>query len=267
MMKSKENTKASNNKDSAIANDENLPYACVHCGTPCESLYYQLSSSLSSIKALTCLNCGAIVDPYIEREWLLVVIDCILMRVEACRHVLFNADEIKGFSRRQLMQLLFAWSMLDAYLKWETQRTEFGEESELLHSTLFVISLITSSFLGILVEWLAVFLSLTHRDKTKKENPTLAYKLLLGLLLPSTFAVLTIFVMMWENTKTVRLLGSVMTAYWQGLAISIISGDMITPVLGMIARAMWQIAMSALSVPCVGLELVLEPWGLQLCFT
>ena len=84
------------------------PYICVECGAPCESLYHQLSPS--SIKALTCSNCGEIADPYIEQEWLLVVIDCILMRLEAYRHVLFNADEMKRPSRNQLVISGLIWS-------------------------------------------------------------------------------------------------------------------------------------------------------------
>lgn len=263
-----EHVEARNSNCSAASNNKVVPtYACVHCSTPCQSLYYQLGASLSSIKALACSKCGEVVDPYIEREWLLVVIDCILMRPEAYRHVMFNADEIKGFSARQLTQLLFAWSVLDGYLKWETERAESGEESELLQSTLFVIFLIASSFMGILVHWSAVFLRARQNEGAAKADPSLGYKLLLGLLLPSTFAVVTIFVMMWENTKTVRLLGSVMTAYWQGLAISIICGDTTIPILGMVARTIWQSSMLALSIPCTGLVLTLEPCDLKLCLT
>eukprot|EP00980_Cylindrotheca_fusiformis_P017405 scaffold5398_cov120-Cylindrotheca_fusiformis.AAC.7 len=266
-MKSSKVDETSSVNKSPNPNESFLPYKCVHCGMPCESLYYQLGASLSSIKALQCSKCGESVDPYIEREWLLVVIDCILMRVEAYRHVLFNTDELKSFSLRQLMQLIFAWSMLDAYLKWESHRIEVGEESELLYRTIFVISLIASSFVGILIEWLAVYGWLQQRNKTAERNPSIGYRVLLGLVLPSTFAVVTIFVMTWENTKTVRLLGSVMTAYWKGLAIYLISEDITAPVLGMIARALWQLAMSTFAIPCVGLQVALDPWGLQLCIT
>jgi hypothetical protein len=257
-----------------------LSYACVHCGSPCASLYYQLSASLSSIKALTCTNCGELVDPYIEREWLLIVIDCILMRVEAYRHVLFNADEIKAFSMRHLIQFLFAWSMLDAYLKWETQRMMMADNSDALHSSIFVLSLLISSFASVLVEWVAIYFFLSKRNlkkcnntiDSKNESEALAYKIYLALLLPSTFSVITILVMMWENTKTVRLLGSIMTAYWKALAISTISLDWKAPTIGILARLVTALIFIAVpilpDIPCIGLELNhLESLGLQLCLT
>ena len=56
---------------------------------------------------MTCSQCHKMVDPYIEREWLLVVIDCILLREEAYRHVLYNVDELKDIAIPTLLQVVF----------------------------------------------------------------------------------------------------------------------------------------------------------------
>ena len=131
-----------------------LLYRCVYCGTPCHSLYRQLSSSSHSIKLTTCIACNQVVDPYIEREILLIVIDCILLREEAYRHVLYNrlllmlmmngknnneatAAAVDNnntmdifsssssfnsvvFTWKRALQVLLSWCILDTYLIWET---------------------------------------------------------------------------------------------------------------------------------------------------
>lgn len=235
-----------------------LPYACVHCATPCASLYRRLSVSLSSIKTMNCSNCGQTVDPYIEREWLLVAIDCILLRHEAYRHVLFNVDEFKETPLRRAFQFLLAWAILDGYLKWETLRNDESSNHDegLLQDTNFIFSLGTSSFLGMLVQWLAIFLYMKHLTK-KTQLFYLSTKVLWALLLPSSFSVVTIFVLVWENTKTTRLLGSLLVASGQGIAVFVVSEDMQTPLVGLIAGVIWRLLVPTFwiqSSPCIGLE-------------
>ena len=232
------------------------PYICVECGAPCESLYHQLSPS--SIKALTCSNCGEIADPYIEQEWLLVVIDCILMRLEAYRHVLFNTDEMKRPSRNQLVISGLIWSILDAYLKFETQRLK--KDSTELYSTVFVGFLVTSSSIGLLLEFLVLQLYL--KDRLSVVN-NISQKIFLALLLPNSFVMITMLVIIWENTQTVRLLGSLLTVCWQTLAISVVSRDFTAPILWLVVRILCKMAQQ--SIPCLGLEVVLDPWALTIC--
>jgi hypothetical protein len=264
----KEEDAASSSKN----NDEPLAYVCVHCATPCASLYRRLSVSLSSIKTMTCEACGQTVDPYIEREWLLVAIDCILLRDEAYRHVLFNVEEFQQIPRKRAFQFLAAWSILDGYLKWETLRNdETGAmDEELLRDTAFIFSLGASSLLGKLLQCWAMYFYMTLVAKKTPQN--LDMQLVLALLLPSSFSVVTIFVIIWENTKTVRLLGSLLIAYWQGIAVSVISSDIQTPLVGLIVGVLWRLVVSIVWVrpsPCIGLDLELPiPGGpYNLCLT
>lgn len=234
------------------------PYTCVHCGNPSKSLYYQLGASLSSIKVLTCGACGEVVDPYIEQEWLHIAIDCILMRTEAYRHVLYNPDVFQGISTRQRIQLLFAWAALDSYLKWDMEESS----SPLLQSKGFLLSLFITSIMGRILEWLAVSMYATRLNQGPVSD-----RLFMALMLPSSFTIVTIVVLMWENTMTVRLLGSLMTAYWQGLAVSVVSGDFVGPAIVLGIRIFWKVALSTLNIPCGGVcRWLSNPGDLQLLF-
>ncbi len=66
-------------------------YICTNCSRPTLSLY-KVYSTPGSIQLTTCKYCGEDVDPYIEREWILVIIDCVLHRPKAFRHLLYNRD-------------------------------------------------------------------------------------------------------------------------------------------------------------------------------
>jgi Arv1-like family len=90
-------------------------YRCIYCLQPCESLYYRYGDSSSTnstsnnsrtttrttdtqqkaissvFKLNRCIVCTNVVDPYCEREWLLIILDLILLRGEAYRHILCNS--------------------------------------------------------------------------------------------------------------------------------------------------------------------------------
>ena len=70
-----------------LREDATPVFRCVHCMAPSSSMYRFYGSE---IKLTLCAKCGQNVDPYVERDWLLVAMDCILLREEAFRHVLCN---------------------------------------------------------------------------------------------------------------------------------------------------------------------------------
>jgi hypothetical protein len=257
--------------DQKSQQQQELPYVCVHCSTPCAVLYRRLSVSLSSIKAMTCVNCEKLVDPYIEQEWLLVAIDCILLREEAYRHVLYNVDELKQFSVRTRFQLLFGWCILDGYLKWESITSDESpyKDGGVLsqHDQMFQLAVLSvTSSLGLLFQWYIMQVFQTRREKSRGAGT----KLFWALILPSSFSIVTIFVNIWENAKTVRMLGSLLIAYWQGIAVWVVTGDLSTPLLGVVAGILWRLLVSLLFTqpfPCIGLELEILGENHHLCVT
>ena len=259
-------TSVSKSTSSTSATHENsalLPYVCVHCSTPCAALYRQLNaSSASSIKAMTCQNCGKVVDPYTEQEPLLVAIDCILSRVEAYRHVLYNSDELKNLPPQTIVQLLFGWCVVEAFLKWQATNTDplnatdtYQERQNILND---LAPFALSSLLGMLFQW--------YVTQAVQTNPTGSrIKLFWAVFLPCCFTGVTVFVSIWENTKAVRMLGTLLTSYWQGTATWIITKDILTPAICLSAGIVWRLLLPLLfpaSFACLGYELNLFNYGL-----
>ncbi len=93
-MMSKDSTPCSSPPTSSSSSSSpSFAFVCVHCNTPCGSdpLYrYLTPNSTASIKLTLCRHCGLVADPYLEREYLLVAMDWILLRPPAYRHVLYN---------------------------------------------------------------------------------------------------------------------------------------------------------------------------------
>lgn len=65
-----------------------LFYATRRCSLPVESLFIEYSEK--NFRLTRCSHCGRVADKYIEFELLLVLIDIVLHRKPAYRHLLFN---------------------------------------------------------------------------------------------------------------------------------------------------------------------------------
>ncbi len=314
----KEEAEATSKKQSETTADA-LPYVCVYCGTPCACLYRQLNKkSLSSIKAMHCENCHRIVDPYIEREWLLVILDCILLRPEAYRHVLYNNQDLSWYVRSNhhkdneigenkdnsligsripnLVQWTLVSSLFHALLKWKAllyaqqqkQYTRYGVSMPLQlisvnseSPTLLRAMFVTTSFLDLLAQWLAIygFLKLFSRHNNTRSScasHSIGYQIYLALLLPTSFQIVCVLVLLWEDSKTAIALGSLLIAMWQCLGISLISirtfsskrlGMVCTPLVGIVVLMAWRFGVGQFltrvfagkdmhaSIPCVGFEM------------
>jgi hypothetical protein len=282
-------------------------YRCTHCQAPSSSLYRYLggddddskNKSPSSIKLTLCNDCGRTVDPYIEQELLLVTIDCILGRVEAYRHVLYNNHNIIMSSSRTLSpnlllqwqeeQLLvmpyplLIWMGLDLSVKLAA--IEGATKEPITWSTVIAIS--TVSMVGLLMEWatiLFLFFLLSDDDTSSSSSATakyypnksdknFRYQLFMALLLPGSFNLIILFVMIWENSQTVRVLGSLLIAYWQGIGLSVLGCKVHKHMLAaLLIRLFWRVICNhllLLNVPCSGSEITTIAWfqDMRLCLT
>mmetsp|Transcript_1390 Transcript_1390/g.2529 ORF Transcript_1390/g.2529 Transcript_1390/m.2529 type:complete len:397 (+) Transcript_1390:32-1222(+) len=82
-------TNATTNATTSYSYSISHPYTCITCLEPNQLLYRQYSNA-RNIKLQTCPQCQRDVDPYIERELLLVIMDMILLRRSAYRHLFLN---------------------------------------------------------------------------------------------------------------------------------------------------------------------------------
>ncbi|KAG8181595.1 hypothetical protein JTE90_013557 [Oedothorax gibbosus] len=63
---------------------------CVNCGENNPSIYKQFSNEI--IKLTNCSKCNELVDKYVETDYSIVIIDMLLLRKEALRHIIFNSN-------------------------------------------------------------------------------------------------------------------------------------------------------------------------------
>eukprot|EP00668_Euglena_longa_P035716 GGOE01045891.1.p1 GENE.GGOE01045891.1~~GGOE01045891.1.p1 ORF type:complete len:291 (+),score=84.02 GGOE01045891.1:112-984(+) len=92
---------------------------CVECGATAGTTYRQFPNG--TFKLVKCTSCGAFVDGYVEYELTIVVLDMILYRPQAYRHLIFNflpampLSRLTGLPRPfDFLALLFIF--LDAYV-------------------------------------------------------------------------------------------------------------------------------------------------------
>lgn len=272
-------------------------YHCIQCLEPADALYQQYSES--TIKLSQCRACCAgVVDAYCEREWLLVVIDIVLLRQEAYRHVLFNRlKEFRvGTSYIKSLQYIVLSSILQAYLLWEAHRYQNnnnpGDDDNavvLLEVTvwwffyLILASVLRFLALGIgiyLISTRALFLSSSGTNKADGDSRNAVFQthLYLALLLPTTFQVVTILVHVWEKTDTIRLLGSLLTYSYQFTAVktalSLLRTDNqwarhVIPLVGVCFPAAVGLLLSraipSMPLPCTGWEQSIPGTTLVVC--
>ncbi|XP_020978826.1 protein arv1 homolog isoform X4 [Arachis ipaensis] len=65
-----------------------MGYQCVRCSFPIKSLYVQYSPG--NIRLMKCEKCKAVADEYIECEIMILMIDLMLHKQKAYRHLLYN---------------------------------------------------------------------------------------------------------------------------------------------------------------------------------
>lgn len=223
------NTRSTSTSSSADVEEElsssaTHHYCCVECLTPTPTLYKRYTTH-ASVKLTRCTKCGNDVDPFVEREALLVSFDLILHRIAAYRHTLFNRDPFANFdvstSVARSFKFSIGTSILDAYIKYEALRFRLythrggrggGGESPVLadDDDLFMfVNLLAISFLEqmlLLLGTIVITWPLLNEDM----RSYFVSKLCLAVVLPSTFKAVTIFVHVWEvstcNTMLVHVL-------------------------------------------------------------
>ncbi|KAF5770400.1 putative Arv1 protein [Helianthus annuus] len=91
-----------------------MNFRCVQCGHHIKSLYVQYSPG--NIRLMKCQNCRAVADEYIECEIMILLIDLILHKAKAYRHLFYNMFDPKAMNFEGLMWKLTFWFLiLDAY--------------------------------------------------------------------------------------------------------------------------------------------------------
>lgn len=214
--------------------DENT-YVCIHCLTPSPLLYRQYSTP-SSVVLVRCSDCGNDVDKYIEYEpmpGLLLIIDLVLLRIPAYRHLFLNhrphqhhLDFMKNKQQpnnhnncgegpiqthsqtfeydKKLLFCFFATCFLDAYQKIEMNAVIIKNRENKYDDNKLVTDfphIIKESFIHHLSFTFGVFVYSYCYISLHLLNRSFSSRLLLSaILFPTSLKFISLFMLIWENT-------------------------------------------------------------------
>lgn len=229
-------------------------FNCIECLTPSVTLFRQISpSSPSSIKLTKCIFCRKDVDPYIEREWILVFLDVLLHRLSANRHFYLHRmrntvtsrklsststtgrdDGLCTFSLFSLHNsnvscIFYALviTILDVYLKWQANASTSDDIQPKQ-----IAFMLTFSFVQLWVQVSSIFLLSSYvilpltqklfRPKGKRFAVAgcLHHKIFYCLSIPVFYMKLLVSsILIWENSSVVQGLGALLTYSQQYLSL------------------------------------------------
>jgi hypothetical protein len=193
------------------------------------------SSGGGDIQLATCARCGEAVDPYCEREGLLVVLDAVLLRPEAYRHALLNRrwGPYYSWSRSLAVAALascalraaIALSADDVRLLPEIRTPRGAVESTSALFGLFVL-VVSLMKLGVMCSFVwALFRCLLRRARDDGFG-TLplaneSQRLVWAVVAPEAGwnAVVAVLVQVWEPSDAVRCLGSLFALAGQTMSL------------------------------------------------
>lgn len=168
---------------------------CVKCGHGVEKLYIQYSPG--NIRLLKCSNCKSVADEYIECELMILVIDLILHKPQAYRHLLFNLLHRKNSDfDNLLLKSSLTFFLLDAYKLWILN--EISDKRSVL---ILGLNTLGCAFLGNLVFFCVLVFS--RRFLMFKEGFSGYKDILLTMVVSSYLKIYMLFMMVWEFPASV----------------------------------------------------------------
>ncbi|WCJ19915.1 Arv1-like protein [Euphorbia peplus] len=175
-----------------------MEYRCVECGSEIKTLFVQYSPG--NIRLMKCENCKAVADEYVECELLIILIDLVLHKQKAYRHLLYNVLNQETLNLEGLLlKSTVAFLLLDAYRSLLLQRNEEQQGSSLSFS--FLVSRSQKMSMDVFVGNLIFFciLLLAMKILLDKSVEISRCKNLLGAIVVSSyFKIFSIAMMVWE---------------------------------------------------------------------
>ncbi|KAL3572206.1 hypothetical protein D5086_026110 [Populus alba] len=176
---------------------------CVECGFPIKTLFVQYSPG--NIRLMRCENCKAVADEYIECEFMIILIDLILHKTKAYRHLLFNVINQHTVNfEGSLWKSIFAFLLLDGYRSLLLKRNEGEWGSSMSFSSIVWTfeEIIVDVFVGNFVFFCIFLLSMRLMLNTSIQISR-CKDILLAVLVSSYFKIFLIATMVWEFPPSV----------------------------------------------------------------
>ncbi|PON49446.1 Arv1 protein [Parasponia andersonii] len=200
-----------------------MKYRCVECGNGMKSLFVQYSPG--NIRLMKCENCKAVADEYIECEIMIVVIDLILHKPKAYRHLLYNVLDSQTVNFQSLLwKCSFGFLLLDAYRSLFICRSkeEWGLSTSIASFIWTCQKLSLDVFLGNFM-FFSTFL-LATRIFLGASIRSLRYEdILLAMLVSSYFKMCFFAMMVWEFPASVVFIIDLYVLSSNTVAVKVIS--------------------------------------------
>ncbi|XP_022144295.1 protein arv1 homolog [Momordica charantia] len=205
---------------------------CVQCGFGTNQLFVQYSPG--NIRLMKCGNCESIADEYIECEAMIVLIDLILHKPQAYRHLLYNVLNRDRLSCQDLMwKFALSFLLLDAYRCMLLRLSDIQGNSSLSFSsiagicrkTLVDVSLGNVMFLCALLISSRVFLRSSAGFHWHKD-------LIFAIIISSYFKIFLVSMTVWEFPSTVIFIVDFFVLSSNAVAIKVITESAVSRCIG-----------------------------------
>ncbi|XP_025798008.1 protein arv1 homolog isoform X2 [Panicum hallii] len=176
---------------------------CVGCGGRVKTLFVQYSPG--NIRLMKCDNCKAVADPYIECEFMIILIDLILHKTRAYRHILFNKLSMgSSVDKGILYRSTLIHIALDAFrISFSKGNRADGASSTSIFSTIFnCFEVIGDALLGNIIFMIMLFLGVRFILKLSFDI-TRYREVLFAVIISSYFKLFLFTMMVWEFPSSV----------------------------------------------------------------
>ncbi|XP_012083080.1 protein ARV 2 [Jatropha curcas] len=195
-----------------------MKYRCVECGFAIKTLFVQYSPG--NIRLMKCENCKAVADEYIECEFMIILIDLILHKPKAYRHILYNVLNQETINSEGLLwKTTISFLLLDAYRSLLLQRN--GEE----HGSFLSFSskkIIMDVFAANIMFFCIVFLT-TRLLLNKSVGFSRFGNLFLAIIVSSYLKIFLVAMMVWEFPSSVIFIIDLFVLSSNAVALKVIT--------------------------------------------
>lgn len=203
--------------------EKDLELCCVNCGWGLRRLFMQYSPG--NIRLMKCENCKCVADPYIECEFMIILIDLILHKTKAYRHLLYNilnleAGQFKGI----LWKSTLVYFLLDTcrILLLKGNKDDWDSSGNLLLSIWTCGKALTYVLMGNLM-FISVLLLGTRAMLNPSFGITRHKDIWLAILLSSYFKLYLVAMLVWEFPPSVAYIVDIFVLSSNAVALRVLT--------------------------------------------
>ncbi|RZC48217.1 hypothetical protein C5167_041154 [Papaver somniferum] len=178
-----------------------MMFRCIHCGCKIKLLFIQYSPG--NIRLMKCGNCKVVADEYIECEIMILLIDLVMHKTKAYRHLLLNAPTLHPVDFRGILwKSAILYLLLDGYRNFllkEDSSLSFNSIS----SSLICVKMLIDVLLVNFVFFCVLFLVATRILQTASAGATRYIDISLAIFASSYMRIFLVATMVWDFPSSV----------------------------------------------------------------